>query len=159
MIGVPARCATHQSGSRSPANTSGSAKDRFRYLKDTTMKKSMRIVAMLIAAASVTAAIGNAPLTRADQIPVPNPNVAPDPASWSYRQGYVIETQTMSRNTFGFRSSVHDFVASIGGPSNLCVEATQIAFVDVQGNSNAIDIDQFYQGCMAATRTMLQTYR
>jgi hypothetical protein len=78
MIGVPARCAMHQPGSRFLAHASGSAKGRFRYMRDTTMKKSMWAVAALIAAAGATAAIGSAaPDAHADPAP-PAACVTPD---------------------------------------------------------------------------------
>ena len=41
IIGVPARCATHQSGSRFAGNASGSARGRSNYMRTTPVKKSM----------------------------------------------------------------------------------------------------------------------
>lgn len=59
---------------------------------------------------------------------------------------------------------MHHYVALMGGSSGLCLQGAQIGWVDAQPLSGDylnlnVDIDQLYQGCMAGTQTMLQTYR
>jgi hypothetical protein len=65
MIGVAARCPTHQCGPTFLAHASESAKGQFRQ-KDTIMKKSKRAAATLIAAAGATAMISSAAPAVAD---------------------------------------------------------------------------------------------
>lgn len=96
-------------------------------------------------------------------VPVPNPSVAPDVRSPYYDQGYKFATSEISRQVKPWQT-VPNYVASMGGPNGLCFQAAQIGWIDAQPLSGEllnpnVNVDQFYQGCLAATQTMLQTYR
>ena len=119
--------------------------------------------------AALAIGLGAAPIAHADSsngVPTPNPAVAPDTGSRYYAQGYDYATRLISTSAWRWGDgTVHHYVALMGGSSGLCLQGAEIGWVDAQPplsgdylNLN-VDIDQLYQGCMAGTQTMLQTYR
>jgi hypothetical protein len=95
-------------------------------------------------------------------VPIPKPNVPPDPGSPFYGRGYQYADMQISTlaNRFG---GVHNYVAQMGGPSGLCFQGAQILWTNAQPldgdhfNPN-VDVNQLYQGCLAATQAMLQSH-